>query len=48
MDDAGPVIRPLGFGIGLPVVQHVGFVSTSCDELRDQLEAFATQVMVLL
>jgi alkanesulfonate monooxygenase SsuD/methylene tetrahydromethanopterin reductase-like flavin-dependent oxidoreductase (luciferase family) len=27
---------------------HVGFVSTSCDELLDQLEAFATQVAVLL
>ena len=44
-DVAAEIDRYRALGVGR---FHVSFVSESCDELLDQLEAFATQVAVLL
>ncbi len=44
-DIAAEIDRYRALGVGR---LHVSFVSESCDELLDQLEAFATQVAVLL
>lgn len=44
-DVAAEVARYRELGVGR---LHVSFVSTSCEELVDQMEAFATQVVVLL
>jgi hypothetical protein len=44
-DIAAEIERYRALGVGR---LHVSFVNRSCDELLDQLEAFASQVAVLL